>query len=1052
MQEKIKTTMRSAALLLLFLAFCLFSRAQVIPTLYEQADSTSMHRWVDSVFANMTLEQKVGQLFMPIVASSSDWEKRITGYIRQQKIGGLLFSKGTMTRQAAITNNAQKMADIPLLIAVDGEWGLSMRLTDAPKYPRNAIVGAIQDPEIIRQYGREIGRQCREMGIHVNFAPTIDIHSNPDNPVIGTRSYGENPSRVAEQGIAYAQGVEESGVMAVAKHFPGHGDTSEDSHLTLPTIPHDRARLDSVELFPFKKYIDAGLSGIMIAHLNVPALRTRGKPASLSPEIGIHLLKEEMGFNGVTFSDGMAMKGVVDQPDASVQVLLAGNDIVLGSVNPTKDVEAVKRAVDMGVIPNSLLEEKVRKVLSYKYILGAHRFKPIDTSSLREKVHAPTAEWTLRKIYEGAITLLKDEYKLFPLKGLDTTSIASVTIGIPSPNPFQHYLKKQGDLRLFQTGTSNEVANIKELKEFDVVILSIHSPNIGDAIALQQLAQETKVVLVLFTSPYRLNTFRSTAEKAAAVIVGYDNSYFAQVYAAQGIFGGIAMTGRIPVTAADYPEGSGLNTEKTRLGYSSPEEVGLTSTHFQHIDSLAMEGLREMAYPGCQILIAKNGIIIYEKEFGKQEQGHGTWVNNETVYDLASVTKVAATLPAVMKLYDEKKLALRDSIAKFVPLTKGSDKGSTTIRSLLLHESGMASFIPYYTTVIDEESYSGKLSGSRSSTYHANYAGAWFRTDYKFLPNLIASSPSEQFPLPVAENLYASNEMSEILLKEIIETPLRRVGRYRYSCLNFILLKEAVEEISEKTLDEYVKKHFYRKLGANNTTFRPLEQLPIERIAPTENDPFFRKQTLRGHVHDEGAALFGGISGNAGLFSNANDLAKLCQMWLNGGTYGGERFLSEETVRLFTSTKSGISRRGLGFDKPDPQNTRSNPTSPGTPIETYGHTGFTGTSLWVDPTHDMIFIFLSNRVNPSRSPNRLHTLSIRERIQEEIYRILNGDYNKAAQEGNPNEENVKEARDAEKAKNVKDVKDAEGTGRTRHTGQTGQTEEKTGDNTMQQVS
>jgi beta-N-acetylhexosaminidase len=953
----------------------------------------------------------VGQLFMPIVASSSDCDKRITNYIRQQKIGGLLFSKSTINRQAEITNNAQKLTDIPLLIAVDGEWGLSMRLTDAPKYPSNSIVGAIQDPEIIEQYGREVGRQCREMGIHVNFAPTVDIHSNPDNPVIGTRSYGGNPNRVAEQGIAFAQGMEKSGVMAVAKHFPGHGDTSEDSHLTLPTIPHDRARLDSVELFPFKKYIEAGLSGVMIGHLNVPTLRTRGKPASLSPEIGIHLLREEMGFDGMTFSDGMAMKGVADQPDVSVQALLSGNDILLGSVDPKKEVGSVKRAVETGVIPNTFLEEKVRKVLSYKYILGAHRFKPIDTSTLREKVHAPSAEWTLRKIYEGATTLLKDENNLLPLKGLDTTSVASVTIGVPAPNPFQHYLKKQGDLQLFQAETTSGVANIKGLKEFDVVILSIHSPNVGDATALQQLAQETKVILVLFTSPYRLNAFRSTSEKAAAVIVGYDNSYFAQVYAAQGIFGGIAMMGRIPVTAGDYPEGSGLDTEKVRLGYSSPEEVGLTSTHFQRIDSLAIEGLRERAYPGCQIMIAKNGIIIYEKEFGKQEQGHDAWVTNETVYDLASVTKVAATLPAVMKLYDEKKLALRDPIGKFVPLTKGSNIGSTTIRSLLLHESGMVSFIPYYATVIDEESYSGKLSGSRSSTYHANYAGAWFRTDYKFLPDLIASSPSEKFPLPVAENLYASNEMHEILLKEIIASPLRRVGRYRYSCLNFMLLKEAVENVSGENLDEYVKKHFYSKLGANNTTFRPLEQIPVERIAPTENDPFFRKQQVRGHVHDEGAALFGGISGNAGLFSNANDLAKLCQMWLNGGTYGGERLLSEETVRLFTSTKSSISRRGLGFDKPDPRNTRTSPTSPGTPIETYGHTGFTGTSLWVDPTHDMIFIFLSNRVNPSRSPNRLHTLNIRERIQEEIYRILNRDYHKATQEENPDTEKVEGVKD-----------------------------------------
>lgn len=981
---------RANSILLLLGVSCLLIQAQVTPTLFEQADKSSMNRWVDSVYTQMTLDEKVGQLFMPIVESSNSWRKRIAGYIQQQKVGGLLFSKGTLAQQAVATNYAQELADIPLLISLDGEWGLSMRLTDAPPFPRNFIVGAIQDQEIIRQYGREVARQCREMGIHVNFAPTIDVNSNPNNPIIGNRSYGDSPVLVATHGIVFSQGMEENGVMAVAKHFPGHGDTSEDSHLTLPTIPHDKARLDTMELLPFREYVQAGLSGMMVGHLNVPALRTRGNPASLSPEVGIRLLKKEMGFSGLTFTDAMAMKGVSNQPEGSVKALLAGNDIILGVANQKKEFDSVKKAVETGVISASLLEEKVRKILSYKFILGAHQFTPIHTSTIHERVNAPSAEWTRRKIYDGAITLVKNQNDLLPLKELDKIRIASVAIGAPASNPFQHYLKKQGDVTLFQSETTAGIAGNASLKSFDRVILSIHSAKAVDAIAIQQLAKETEVILVLFTSPYRLANFQSATEVASAVIVGYDNSDFAQMSAAQGIFGGIKMTGRLPVNAGSFTVGAGFDTPKIRLSYSMPEEVGLSSEHFEHIEHIAMEGIQERAYPGCQILVAKDGVIIYEREFGTFDYKQSPKVTDETVYDLASVTKTAATLPAVMKLYDEKRIGLRDPISKFVPQTKGSNKASISIRSLLLHESGILSFIPYYMTAIDEESYSGPIFGARSSTYHAYYAGAWGRTDYRFLPNFISTSPSDKFHLPVAKNLYASDELHDALLQEIIDTPLRGRGKYRYSCLNFMLLKEAVENVSKVNLDTFMKQHFYLKLGATTTTFRPLDHMPIDRIPPTENDPFFRKQHLRGYVHDEGAALFGGISGNAGLFSNANDLAKLCQMWLNGGEYGGERFLSEETVKVFTNTKSSINRRGLGFDKPDPRNTRSNPTSPGAPIEVYGHTGFTGTSFWVDPTNNMTYIFLSNRVNPSRSPNPLSTLSIRERIQEELYKALNG--------------------------------------------------------------
>ena len=975
---------------LFLLALCTLSTpAQVVPTLYQQADQEEMCRWVDSVYATLTQEEKVGQLFMPIAAPSNSWRSRISEYVRNQKVGGILFSKGTLAQQAEITNFAQNISGVPLLIALDGEWGLSMRLTDAPKFPQNIIVGAITDDSLLTLYGKEVARQCREMGIHINFAPSIDVHTNPDNPVIGTRSYGENPENVARQGIAFARGLEANGVMAVAKHFPGHGDTSDDSHKTLPTIRHSRERLEEVELYPFREYVNAGLSGIMSGHLNVPELKTDGMPSSLTPEIGVNLLKKEMGFGGLTFTDGMAMKGVANQPDASVRSLLAGNDVILGTPNLKKAYESVNGAVANGTLPDSLLEKKVRKILSYKYILGAHRFTPINTRIVHRRIHTPHTTWIQRKIYDNAVTLLKNQNDLLPLKGLDTTRIASVVLGNPSSQAFQDYLKKYGNVDTFQAKTATELSETIDPKEYDLLIISLHDSRAADVASLRQLAGATRFILVFFTMPYVTDQYKTAMEAASSVVLAYDNTPFAQASAAQGIFGGIRFAGKLPVTTSSFPGGSGLLTRKTRLSYSMPEEVGIPSEHLEGIGQIALEGVRQRAYPGCQILVAKDGVVIYEKEFGHFSYGHSPEVTAGTVYDLASVTKASATLPAVMKLYDEKRLALLDPIAKFVPQTKGSDKAKITIRSLLLHESGIKSFIPYYTTAIDPDSYTGQLFGTRSKTYPVKYAGAWARTDYRFLPHLISRDSSEQFPLPVAEGLFASHKMHDALLKDVIASPLRNSGRYTYSCLNFMLLKEAVEQITDSDLDTYVKQQFYRKLGAVTTTFQPLKYYSVEQITPTEEDPFFRKQHLRGYVHDEGAALFGGISGNAGLFSNANDLAKLYQMWLNGGIYGDERYLSRETVKLFTSTKSSMSRRGLGFDKPDPGNSNASPTSPGTPIEVYGHTGFTGTSFWIDPVNNMIYIFLSNRVNPSRSPNRLSTLKIRERIQEELYNALN---------------------------------------------------------------
>jgi beta-glucosidase-like glycosyl hydrolase/CubicO group peptidase (beta-lactamase class C family) len=937
--------------------------AQVPTTLYEQANRERMTQWVDSVFARMTLDDKVGQLFMPIVESTPGWRNRVAGYIRNQRVGGVLFSRGTLVQQAEATNFFQSIADIPLMIALDGEWGLAMRLTDAPRYPRNMIVGAIQDPEILWRYGYEVARQCREMGIHVNFAPTIDVHTNPQNPVIGTRAFGECPQTVAWQGIAYSRGLEAGRVMATGKHFPGHGDTDTDSHYVLPTITHDLARLDSVELLPFREFVNAGLSGVMVGHLDVPALNTNGIPSSLCPHIVTDLLKNDMGFTGLTFTDGMAMLGVSNQPNKSVRALLAGNDIVLGVVNQPAEFASVRQAVIDGIISEEMLEEKVRRVLSWKFILGVHEFTPIETRGLVQRVNSPEAELVQRMIYDGAMTLIKNNDDLIPLTGLDRTRIASVAIGAPTGNTFQRYLRKYADVSTFQAANVAAVSGLN-LHDFDLTIFSIHANNISETAVLQDLIRDKNAVLVLFTPPTRLDSFRVSTTNANAVLVAHDNTDFAQRSAAQGIFGGIAMSGRLPVSAGGFSSGTGIETPKTRLSFSIPEAVGIPSEKFEAIDRIVLEGVEQRAFPGGQVLVAKNGVVIYNRAFGNFDHGAGAEVTLETVYDLASITKVAATVPAIMKLFDQQKIRLQDPISRFVPETRGSNKANLNIRTLLMHESGLVPFIPFHNSAID-----------RSSS--AN----------RFIPGLLSTQRSDIYRFQVANGVYASQRMHDQILREIIDSNLRNRGRYRYSCLNFILLKKAIENIAETDLHTFVQQNFFRRLGATSTTFNPLNYMSIDLIPPTENDPTFRRQHIRGHAHDESAALFGGISGNAGLFSSATDLAKFAQMLLNGGKYGGERFLSEETVRLFTATRSGVSRRGLGFDKTEPRFSTS-PTSPSTPLEVFGHTGFTGTSLWIDPTNNLIYIFLSNRVNPSRSPNRLNSLNIRERIQEELYGMI----------------------------------------------------------------
>lgn len=964
--------MKKFIFLIYFSLFALAISAQTETNFFHAVDKNKMNHWVDSVFDTMSLDERVGQLFMVIANPTTDTKnmQKLTRYINEIKIGGVLFAKGNPQTQAEVTNRIQKASRVPLFVALDGEWGLSMRLSGTTRFPRNMTLGAIENDTLIEIYGKEVGRQCKEMGIHINFAPALDVNSNMSNPVIGNRAFGEDPDLVSDKGRAYSKGLESTGIISVAKHFPGHGDTSDDSHHTLPVIHHGRARLDSVELLPFKRYIYDGYAGIMTSHLYVPALdKTKDVPATFSKPIVTDLLQKEFGFQGLLFTDALAMKGAVvkEKENISVKALQAGNEILVSSATPITDFEAVKEAIEKGELDLKDIERRVLKILQYKYIVGLADYKPIKTKGLLDRINTPHAAWLAAKLNEEGLTLLKNSSEYIPLKELDKKKIAAISLGDSEGNEFQRMLNRYDSISFFSLGRNAKDAEIKkvyaELEKFDLIICGIHTVRIPESEQLRKLTEKKDVILTFFTQPYFSKDYKKSIEKAKAVIMAYETSPLAQKYAAQLVFGGVAAKGKLPISIPGmYFAGTGLFTEKTRLGYHEPEEVGANMARLNVIDVIVKEALDAKAFPGCQVLVAQNGIVIYDKSFGYYNYDKGQKVNENSVYDLASVSKATGTLLAVMKSYDEKKFTLNSKISDYIPELKDSDKKDIIVKDLLYHQSGMIPTINFYTNA------KGK--------------------DGKYLPHLISDTAKSGFRTEVANGMYLHDSFRDTVINEIKKSKLAQKGKYNYSCINFIMLQKMVEAQRKEPLDKIVSSDFFNRLGATTTTYNPLKTIDTMRIVPTEDDQLVRHQLLRGYVHDEAAAFQGGVSGNAGLFSNTNDLAKVLQLYLNQGEYGGERYLTSETSRLFTQSKSPASRRGLGFDKPAVGTPKLSPCGALAPASVYGHTGYTGTCFWIDPDNQLIYIFLSNRVTPTRTNNKLSSLDIRTRIQDAIYKAI----------------------------------------------------------------
>lgn len=970
---------------------------------YSLRNNEECRQWVDSVMQRMSLKERIGQLFIYTIAPqlnkpNTDLLRKV---VQEYKVGGLLFSGGLLENQVKLTNQAQEMAGVPLLITFDGEWGLAMRLRGTPSFPRNRVLGCIRDNGLLYEYGREVARQCLEIGVQVNFAPVADVNINPDNPVINTRSFGEDPVEVARKVVAYSRGLESGRILSVSKHFPGHGDTDVDSHKALPVLPFTRERLDSVELYPFRRAIRAGLGGIMVGHLEVPAWEPQaGLPSSLSRRIVTDLLKEELGFKGLVFTDALAMRGVSGQGHLCLQALKAGDDLLLVPRNLGGELEAVRAAVRSGELSEAEINRRCRKVLMYKYALGLSKKPHVRLSGLESRLNTPHTRTLMRQLKQAAITVVDEEER--PLLPLDLSSrrVAVLQVGEGDVlSPFRTELSRSVRTDFFRltTGMTESALQTlqKKLSAYERVLVCFSDRRLKNyRTFFTRYLPEVPLVYLLFVSDQQVP--RDFGPAPDALLLAHSAETEIQHRVAAILTGQAGADGRLSAAVGRwFRVGEGKTLEvPSQQPYRSLNDLGVDADRLSVIDRIAEEGIEEGAYPGCQIAVWKDGYEVYNKAFGthcgvSRTGGDSIPVTPDDVYDIASMTKTSATLLAVMKLYDRGRLSLTDRVSDYLPFLLDTDKRDITVRQLLLHESGLPSTILFYRDAIDEDSYEGALfRGTQDAGHSARIGGkTWANPDFRFREGLTSAVRTDSCTWQVADSLWLNPRFKQTCLQQIADAPLLS-RRYRYSCVGFILLQQLVEVRAGMPMDEFLDREFYRPMGLTHTCYRPLERLPRCIIIPSSVDPFLRKDTLQGFVHDESAAFLGGVSGNAGLFSNAHEQALLYQMLLNGGELNGRRYLSPETCRVFTTTLSRTSRRGLGFDKPDRRNPRRSPCCEEAPASVYGHTGFTGTCAWVDPDNHLVYIFLSNRIFPEVWNNKLSRLDIRTRIQQAVYKAL----------------------------------------------------------------
>jgi len=957
----------------------------------SQTPTNAAKHWADSVFNSLTNNQRIGQLMILRESSYTPdgpvyYDSAVEAAIKKYDIGGICLFQGTPVKQAEFINHFQSIAQTPLMVTMDAEWGAGMRFDSVEPLNHQMMLGAMHDSTLVYEYGRLVARQLKRIGVRVDFAPDVDVNNNPDNPVINDRSFGEDKYKVASYGIAYMKGLQDEGVMACAKHFPGHGDVTVDSHLDLPVINKSMKQLDSLELYPFKRMFKAGVASVMIAHLYIPAIDTTANTAtSISKKNVTGLLRNKLHFQGLTFTDALGMKGVAKYfpgGKIAVQSLVAGNDILSLPENVDSAIARIKEAIDSNQLSWNDIYEKCKKVLAYKYMYGMANPQPINTENLTSDLNEGITEMK-KLVAENAITVLNNKDKeSFPLTN-ENKRIAYVGIGVDSASTFGSRLENDLGAKGFYFSYKEDARRVLTLAKlikshYNTVVIGIQNyhrypaNNFGitdyafDLIKQLQTADSAnyKTILFDFGNPYAIKNFCD----AKNLVACYEDDSATQNAAADILEGKILAKGTLSVTVCpNYKYGSGIQPKRI-MPLATPDQEGLNGLQMEHnIDSIALEGIAGKAYPGCVVLIARHGKIVFEKAYGTYNYDTPEPVNLNSIYDMASVTKICATTLSVMKLHSEGKLDLNKTLGNYVPWTRKSDKKNLQIEDILLHQAGLVPDVVFYKKTVDP------VTG-------------------RPLPQYFQPDSSKRFSVRVAQNLYLRRDYADTMNQSILDSKLLSgKKRYVYSDNDFIFMADVVKAISGLRIDKYANKYFYKPMGLHSIGFNPRNWADTNLVAPTELDEYWRFQHLHADVHDEGSAMFGGVAGHAGLFSNAEDIGALLQMFLDGGKFKGKQYIKASTLQLFTAYNSSISRRGIGFDKPEKDNYTTTDPHPypsryASPL-TFGHTGYTGTAIWVDPKYDLVYVFLSNRVNPTRSTD-LYKLNIRGAIEDAVYEAM----------------------------------------------------------------
>ena len=944
------------------------------PIPYKQSH---LIHWADSTLNTLSLEQKIGQLFMVTATGrglSESYYKKIDSLILNYQIGGVLFLQSNPEELTNLLSRYNRHSKIPLLVSIDAEWGLGMRLDSTQSFPWMMTLGAVQDDNLIYNFGSEVARQLKQLGVHINFAPVIDVNNNPNNPIIDRRAFSSDPNLVSSKGLAYMFGLQDNNILACAKHFPGHGDTETDSHKSLPVLYHDKNRLDSIEFIPFKALINHGLGSVMIAHMNLPLIDTLNIPSSFSSYIINNILKNEMGFQGLVISDALNMDALAEYSspgEIELNSFLAGNDILLCPDNIFEAINLIQQEINKSPFLLEYLDQSCRKILMLKKWAGVFEVEA------PKKMNLTTDSSVVlnRDLSHNAITLLKNQNNILPLDSLHALKIAYFSMGDDSGDIFFNRLNSYVPIDKYVYPTTLEKQNtvLKDLEAYDVVLVGLHYSNKNfwekhrmtqkESIFLSRLSMQNQIIVNLFGHPQILNSL--DVKNIHGLILSYQNSTDFQDLTAQLNFGSINATGRLSVNTNNFLVGDGIDLDATRnFGFSLPAEVGMNKDSLSYIDSIVINAINDKIMPGCQVIASRYGKIFYNRAFGFHTYDSLQPVSDTDLYDIASITKIASAAPILINLVDQNSIKLNKKLKYYNSFPRNVALQNLKIIDILTHQSTLSPWIPFWT---------------------------YFKDDNDNLIDVaFAKSYSKSYNIKVANRLFFNSDYIDTIHDIIYSYPLLEKKEYKYSDLGFYLLHPIVEDFLGQRIDDYLYSNVYYPIEALRITYNPKSKFDLSSIIPTEEDDYFRNQLIHGYVHDQGAELFGGVALHAGLFSNAIDLMKLMQLYLDNGDYLGRSILSSNTINYFTTShfKKNQNRRGIIFDKPSIDPEESGPTCDSISTQSFGHSGWTGTLAWADPSTEIIYVFLSNGRAFPKENLRLLNENIRTNIQDVIYKSI----------------------------------------------------------------